>query len=92
MIAQRTFHCPAWPRCGCPDGTVDAHCPGLEMVTMPPGNAKVAICGDWPECGCDENCERYDDPAGLTDRQLVFAGFLFAFCVVGLGLIWLAVR
>ena len=24
-----TFHCPEWPRCGCPDGTMRVDCPGL---------------------------------------------------------------
>ncbi|MGN6142251.1 MAG: hypothetical protein ACTHOP_01535 [Mesorhizobium sp.] len=23
------FHCPKWPKCGCPPGTVDLSCPGL---------------------------------------------------------------
>jgi alkaline phosphatase len=25
-----TFHCPRWPGCGCPDGTVAMDCPGLD--------------------------------------------------------------
>lgn len=28
----KTFNCPIWPNCGCPDGTVDPKCPGLEKV------------------------------------------------------------
>lgn len=28
------FHCPRWPECGCPDGTMVSDCPGL--VTAPP--------------------------------------------------------
>jgi hypothetical protein len=30
-----TFHCPEWPRCGCPDGTMRVDCPGLKKLRMP---------------------------------------------------------
>lgn len=32
--APRTmsFECPRWPGCGCPDGTVDPDCPGLDAL------------------------------------------------------------
>lgn len=26
------FECAAWPDCGCPDGAVDSHCPGLKAM------------------------------------------------------------
>lgn len=26
---MQTFHCPRWPRCNCPDGTVALDCPCL---------------------------------------------------------------
>lgn len=29
-----TFNCPIWPSCGCPDGAVDAKCPGLKQVRL----------------------------------------------------------
>ncbi len=25
-----TFHCPLWPQCGCPGGTMRPECPGLK--------------------------------------------------------------
>lgn len=25
-----TFHCPLWPECGCPGGTMRPECPGLK--------------------------------------------------------------
>lgn len=25
----KTFHCPEWPKCACPRGTMRADCPGL---------------------------------------------------------------
>jgi hypothetical protein len=28
----RPFHCPLWPSCGCPGGTVMPDCPGLEAL------------------------------------------------------------
>lgn len=31
----REFHCPRWPGCGCPDGTIALDCPGRTVVTDP---------------------------------------------------------
>jgi hypothetical protein len=30
LFAPKGFHCPEWPTCGCPGGTVRADCPGLQ--------------------------------------------------------------
>ncbi len=27
---EKAFHCPLWPECNCPDGTVQPDCPGLK--------------------------------------------------------------
>lgn len=32
--APEQFHCPRWPRCGCPDGTVAEDCPGRSLKSM----------------------------------------------------------
>ncbi|CUH68651.1 hypothetical protein TG4357_03718 [Thalassovita gelatinovora] len=28
-----SFHCPEWPGCGCPGGTMHPDCPGLKILT-----------------------------------------------------------
>lgn len=33
--APREFHCPRWPGCGCPDGTIADDCPGRTVVADP---------------------------------------------------------
>ena len=30
VCTPKRFHCPEWPTCGCPGGTMRADCPGLQ--------------------------------------------------------------
>ena len=30
VCTPKRFHCPEWPTCGCPGGTMRADCPGLK--------------------------------------------------------------
>lgn len=94
MIAQRApgaFACRLWPECGCPAGTVDRNCPGLDAIAIPPGNDKVRVCAGWPECGCDGNCEAIVLGPTPAEFRILFA-LLAVIGLVGVGLIWLAVR
>ena len=94
MIAQRTparFHCPIWPGCDCPDGSVDPNCPGLETLTIPPGNRKAMVCQDYPDCGCEGDCELPPLRAACAPERII-ALILAGCAVLGSILIWLAVR
>lgn len=58
------FHCPNWPACGCPDGTVRTDCPGLgkrpaRVVEFPGTHAAPK---DWAEPYMGE-------PDGFTRRE-----------------------
>jgi hypothetical protein len=90
MSTPARFNCLNWPKCDCPDGSVARNCPGLERITIPPGNQQQRVCDAWPECQCDGDCT--DAPRGLTEEQAVLLIVLFALIVSGLGLIYLAVR
>lgn len=69
----KLFHCPLWPDCGCPDGTVASDCPGriglLELVSNssgPGGPAPAAPLASPAAAvrGPDE------DPKNLLGREL----------------------
>jgi hypothetical protein len=58
-----TFKCDRWPRCNCPDGTVDIDGPGLLQSTSkiagsndlgdnPSPLPRILVCDRWPLCGC----------------------------------------
>ena len=85
------FHCPRWPRCDCPDGTVDRNCPGLETLAIPPGNQTVNVCDWFPDCGCEGDCGSLA-PHGLSEPQFLFLVMLFGLSVCGLGLLVIWVR
>ncbi|WP_315920378.1 hypothetical protein [Mesorhizobium sp. SP-1A] len=43
-----TFHCPLWPRCECPDGSMRVDCPGLSAMAAPADTAKKIGCPNAP--------------------------------------------
>lgn len=95
MIAQRApgaFTCRLWPECGCPVGTVDRDCPGLDAITIPPGDDTFLVCAEWPECGCAGNCDSAASVTILSRQQGILFAVLSIIALAGVGLIWLAVR
>lgn len=64
----REFHCPRWPGCQCPEGTIAADCPG-RTVTVPSGAGGPAGAGvASPAAPVEAPAGAVVDRAGLKAR------------------------
>ncbi len=41
---RRTFACPKWPVCGCPEGSIDPACPGKSVACSCPSGGALGSC------------------------------------------------
>lgn len=86
----KVFHCPTWPRCGCPDGTVDLACPGIERLSVPPAGPTQRVCRQWPECQCDGDCTWLTPARPLG--ELIIVSLTAVALVVAVLALWLGWR
>lgn len=71
--APLEFHCPRWPGCQCPDGTIADDCPGITLGAERAYEKRCPICGggDHGIASLTCECQRTDPGEAMALEQAV---------------------
>jgi hypothetical protein len=83
LLSERYFHCPEWPACQCPDGTVSATCPGRTLPASsgdggPASAPRKQASPAAPAIDPDEAVTGFRDALGARRRRAISGETLIA--------------